>query len=194
MKKLLLFTFSLLLIISSLSAQRVGFSGGMSLIDAKWTINNNTINTRSNIGYQFGTRFEFDLSDKFYINTGLNYTLKGYLFKAEENNVTHKLKTLNIPLHFAYKISLFDKWSLVPQVGVYMGYLISNKFKSETNYTNDASFNKLDYGFRFGIGYQCITRRFFVTYELGLKNISSISNESIKNSMISFTFSYMVWR
>lgn len=119
------------------------------------------------VGFNFGLTADLQLTDNFYLLSGLELTTKGAKGKsynlADEQGVTYtnvKLNTmyLQLPVHAGYKLEIAPTIKLVFRAGPYLAYGIDGKIKGEAgNKSLDIDFfgddtNRFDFGIGGAVG------------------------------------------
>lgn len=147
---------------------------------------------------QFGVFADFDLSESFGLQTGLDYFGSGFQGKGEavdytplgspiafpvNNEVKGKLAYLQVPLVGKYYV--MENLSI--EAGPYVGFLLSAKYDGKstlthplagdivTTYDNEDvkdEYNSTDFGLKLGLGYKLESGLLFnLGYNLGLSDI-----------------------
>ena len=194
------------------NAQEVKFGAKAGLNLANISGVEEGFDTKMLASFNIGGFAEIKVSDKFFVQPELLYSVQGYKTDFSESfsfggtttsfntKSTSKLNYLNIPVLAKYYF--IDKLSLVagPQFGFLLG--VKNSFESTstfagvTNSTSGSDTDKdglatFDLGFNFGAGYD-ITENIGVEarYNLGLTKINEKGDGSIKNSVIQVGVNY----
>lgn len=142
--KNLLFAGVLLFVTLNLSAQtpspRFGIKAGFNLSNA--TVND-ARGTDSKTGYQIGGTFEYPLSEKFLVQSGLLFSSKGskvhvlngsrYIPSPPDDTHTFNESYIMVPLYGAYKLNLTSDFNVTFGVGPYLGYGIGGKTRQKLN-------------------------------------------------------------
>lgn len=129
------------------------------------------VSSKYKLGINADAFFLFDLSEKFKMQAELGYARQG--FKNKSSNSSVKLHYINFAPAMG-KFYLSDRFNV--EAGPKLGYLLSSDGISKDN------LKKLDIGATAGFSY-LISDIFEITarYNLGLKNISKINGQKIKN-------------
>ncbi|MDO4880912.1 MAG: porin family protein [Capnocytophaga sp.] len=146
------------------------------------------MNTGFRPGFHIGAFAEYGFNDKWFVETGIAYSLQGAKLKSYEGTqsyagVTRESKTnyessylstqqLNIPIWVKYDISRFR-----PKVGVNLGFLTNVKAKigveGESREFSLKSKNGFDFGAGVGVEYNLPMGLFFdATFQLGFTKLS----------------------
>ena len=154
-----------------------------------------------------GVEFEYQMTDKFSLAAGLNYTLQGMGYKdvdviwnagkVSAKNVRQEMGYVKIPVVANYYFA--KGWAV--KAGVQLGFLTNaaHKYTAESgketidySLDNKSSYETFDFSIPFGISYQfkkpwVIDAR----YQLGLTNVVKDSgDEKFKNSVFMITVGY----
>ena len=168
MKKIVL----ILLLIFSFQPlfSQIGLKGGINFS----TINHRDIDNLS--GFQIGLYLHFKLSNVVHLNTGFNYSQKGFIIPksflgtpidGQEVPVNY----IEIPANFAFHLKTGQQSSVFIQGGPYFAMTSGNTVEST------------DYGLNFGLGFEYMTFQIALNYGLGLRQVLS----TFQNRVISVT-------
>lgn len=144
LRKVLLFAVVSLFINQRISAQtspfNFGIKAGFNLSDA--TVNDAT-GTNSKSGYHIGGTFEYSLSKKFLIQSGLIFSTKGskihqlnasgYIPQPPDDTHTFNQSYLVLPIYGAYKLHVKKDFNIVFGAGPYLGYGIGGRTTQKLN-------------------------------------------------------------
>jgi hypothetical protein len=207
----------LLLGFSPLLSQDLGVKIGLNLTNIK--IKDNEIyENRINPTFQGGLLADFRISEQYSIETGLNFSSKGYqlsyIGNTSSNIKIHQkfvLNYLELPLSLKYGIKVGET-KIYGQFGQYLGlglfgkvkYLIVDgldfeRWKDDLNWgSNKYPYQKLDFGLIAGFGFETGPIQVGLTYTYGLSNIllSSLVNNQLKisNRVIGLSVGYLFGR
>lgn len=138
---------------------------------------------KSIIGIHVGGFAEFKVSDKFYVQPELLFSMQG----AKYDGGTFNLNYINIPLMAKYAIA--EKFNL--QAGPQIGFLMSAKAASVD--VKDMT-KSLDFGINFGAGYDLSENLFLeARYNLGLAQTQkelAPGETAAKNAVIQLSLGY----
>lgn len=137
-------------------------------------------------GFKGGLTVDFRLQDPIYIQTGLDFSMKGSRGKS---NGRYHLNYLSLPIHLAYKpqIQASNYSRFVVYGGGYFAYgvggsttlfKVSQVGKIEEGSFDKGMFKKFDAGISLGIGFEVNHVVLTVGSEIGLVNISDLGGES----------------
>lgn len=122
------------------SPLRFAVKVGLNLSNA--TVNDAT-NTNSRVGYQVGGIFEYSLSEKFLIQSGLYFSTKGseiyqlnkshYVPSPIDDTHTFSESYITLPIYGAYKVNISNDFKIILGVGPYFGYGIGGNTKQKLN-------------------------------------------------------------
>ena len=161
MKKILLILF-LTLVSSTYLFSQIGIKAGLNYSK----LNSKDFETLS--GFQGGVFFHFTLSKIVHLNTGINYSQKGFvkstfdIYGSLIRKEDIRLNYIEIPLNFAFHLKIGQEISLFAEAGPYLAIGISGDSDKAT-----------DYGLNFGLGVEYMTFQLAVNYGLGLNQIVS---------------------
>ena len=195
MKNIKIVILLLLISYTPLQAQKYKF-GQKAGLNLSTFAGDQTNNDNVRTAFHVGAVMEYNLSDKFSIQSELLYSEQGVSDETqvdENTNIerTKKFNYLNLPVLAKYYLT--ENLSL--EGGPQIGYLLKAEFETvtTTNTTNvgvvtnsvneDLSKNSsdFDFGLALGIGYKLKSRiNFAARYTLGLTNINN-NNSSIDN-------------
>lgn len=170
MKQVLLVTIIAVLGLLKVNAQEIKFGakGGLNFASIS---GDNTEDIELVTAFNFGVLAEIPITEKFSFQPELMYSGQGYSF--DDNTVA--LNYLNIPLMGKYYLTK----GLSLEAGPQIGFLLSAK---NDNTDIKDSFNSVDFGVNFGLGYKLDNGlNFGARYNLGLSDINNIDGFSDKN-------------
>ncbi len=170
MKKILVLVVVTVLGFANVNAQEIkfGVKGGLNFATIS---GDNTKGIDVVTAFNFGVLSEIPISDKFSFQPEIMYSGQGYSFA--DNTIA--LNYLNIPLMGKYYVTK----GLSLEAGPQIGFLLSAK--NDDIKVKD-SFNTVDFGVNFGLGYKFDNGLNFVTrYNLGLTDINNVEGSSSKN-------------
>ncbi|MFV0538732.1 MAG: porin family protein [Dysgonomonas sp.] len=119
------------------------------------------------VGFNFGLTADLQLTDNFYLMSGLELTTKGAKGKdfslADQQGVIYPDVKLNalylqLPIHAGYKLEVAPTIKLVFRAGPYLAYGISGKIKGEAGSKSldidffDDGTNRFDFGIGGAVG------------------------------------------
>ena len=178
MKKILLLAVLTVLGFANVNAQEIkfGIKGGLNFASIS---GDNTKGTDVVTSFNLGLLSEIPISKKFSFQPELMYSGQGYSLKDD----TIALSYLNIPLMGKYYLTK----GLSVEAGPQVGFLLAAK-NDKTNIKD--SFNTVDFGVNFGLGYKLDNGLNFVArYNLGLTDINNVESSSSKNKNSVFQLS-----
>lgn len=163
---------------------------------------------KSSLSYRLAIQSQYFLTEKFFVNTGLgielnNYEIPSLLRPSDDSDYYVPLKTntkilyLSIPITTGYKISLSEKLSFMPNIGVNIDFLLASSEKTtfgdgheqETNIIlTDLTNTVYSVAFDFPVDYALNPKiRTFIAPNI-TKGLNKIDNTKALNT----TFSYGV--
>ncbi len=177
MKKLLITTFSILLVhLTFAQHAHFGIKGGVNLSTLK---NNDAYKYKT--GFHAGVFSHIHLAKHVALQPELLYSSQGTESKSTLVDLRYNLGYLNLPVMFQYMFNNGFRLETGPQASL----LVSAKQKInsiETDIKDDL--NSFDFGWGFGLGY--ISKSNFgidARYNLGLTAVNEIGTTDLKNSV-----------
>ncbi len=166
-------------------------------------------------GLHVGGSYAIDVYKGFYIEPGLQYSLKGDKFKATSGGdydiLLTRLHYLDVPVNFGYQYNFKNKKvGVFTYVGPYFGFALGGKIleKVKISGTKDKNSDKLEFGkdnlsrfdagLNFGAGVEAKHLLIGFQYGLGLANLLGKNNRetylgekvSYQNRVLSITIGY----
>jgi hypothetical protein len=188
------------------NAQTFGIKVGLNLSKFLIKIDDETYSDehKMNPGFHIGATADFAFNNLLSFETGLLLTTKGT--KTEEGGLKQKINLLylDIPLTIKAGYAINDGLTIFGQAGPYIGIGLSGKYKWDSGtdsgeedfeWGNDAendNFKRLDYGLTFGAGVEISKISIGISYDLGLANISTVTDDGYteKNRVLKFSLGY----
>lgn len=191
-------------------AQKFGIKAGLNLSNMLIKDDGTTYSDDFKLkpGFHVGVVADFEFTDMFSFETGLLVSTKGYKYKKDVLGVTYEAKAnllyLDIPLTAKASFDLGEA-KVFGLFGPYVGVGLSGKEIAKAG--DEKTENKIEWGsekgksdlkrFDFGlamgagVGFNAIQVGF--TYNLGLANISPITDggAKIKNKVMAISLAYM---
>jgi len=204
--------FTTLVMASLVFAQetKFGFRAGLNL--ASIEVESKSVPDYDNtIGFHIGAIVDIGISESFYIQPGILFSLKGAEYSE---NYGHEIYDtifrpcyLEIPLLVSAKIAINESLDIRINVGPYMGLLlygtsfgttVEEKYENfdypQDNYSDliDWPFKHLDFGLVFGTGIEFQNFYIGVNYDLGLYNVAEFSYSVMEhyNRCLGITLGY----
>ena len=178
-------------------SMRFGITGGGNLSSANLDADHS-----SKFGFHAGVVGEYNVSESFFINATLKYSMRGvkdvpYAGTKLEWNPGY----IELPIHAGYSYSFSDKFKGFAEAGPYFAYAVSGKMKADIGvsadlYSDDAAnvlggkYNRFEFGLGGAIGVEYSSVQLKVGYDFGLTKLCDMSN-SAKNSNFYFGLAYM---
>ncbi len=207
----------LLIFCSPLFSQDIGIKTGLNLSNIKFK-DNEIYENRINPTFQGGLLADFRISEQYSIETGLNFSSKGYrlsfLGNSSSNIKIHQKFVLNyieLPITLKYGVKVGEN-KIYGQFGPYLGFGLYGKvkysvidgldierWKDDLDWgSNKYPYQKLDFGLVGGFGFERGPIQIGLTYTYGLSNILlfSLVNNQLKesNRVIGVTIGYLFGR
>ena len=174
MKKILLLAVVTVLGFTNVTAQKIKFGakGGLNFANIN---GDDTSKLETVAAFNFGLMSEIPISQKFSFQPEIMFSGQGYSFEGSNGNIV-ALNYLNVPLMGKYYVVK----GLSLEAGPQLGFLLSAK-NEKTNVKD--SFNTVDFGVNFGLGYKLENGlNFGARYNLGLTDINDLEGSSAKNN------------
>ncbi|WP_185155705.1 porin family protein [Dysgonomonas sp. 521] len=184
----------------------INFSGTDNAPDAK-----------TKVGFNIGITTDFRLSDKMYLLTGLEYTVKGaksesFIPAGDDNWGVHhddhtftskeKLGYLQLPFHVGYLWPINRDIRLMFHAGPYIAYAMNGKINRKSLYDDGrkeeetidffgVGVSKFDWGLGGGINLEYERYVLGLGYDRGLRNYTPDYNDKARTRNMYITLGYM---
>lgn len=197
MKQKLILSCVIIFTLPGLYAQRAGIRAGFNLAHSNYAVEGLGITTSNLPRYQVGLVGEMPIWKSLFVNSGINYTVKGVSLSFLGSDIEFAISYLEVPLNLVYKYDL-GLARVFGLAGPYVGYGLKAKSikGSDVNEiefgSNDNQMKRIDYGFNLGTGIEFDKFSFVVEYGLGIPNLSNVADERMKNGVLSFTIAYLI--
>ena len=198
MKKLrLVAVVAMLAIVTVASAQmNLGIKGGVNYSNIMGKDASDLYEAK--IGFNAGLAADFNFAPEMAIQTGLFFTTKGANFKAT-NKASIDLMYLQMPIHFAYKVSVTHGTRVVLHAGPYVAYGVSGKAKykdisvdvfKEYNFLGNSysAIQRFDAGVGLGVGAEFGQFLVDIGWDMGLVKLNK--NLDWKNMSAALSIGY----
>ena len=148
------------------------------------------------LGLVAGADVSYQLAEKFAVSAGLFYSMQGAKEKVKVlgESVTYKynLDYINIPILANYYVIP----GLAIKLGLQPAFNVKHKIKGESHGSSSESdiekFKSFDLAIPIGVSYQFSDFVVDARYNFGLTKIWDYEGSSSKNSVIQFTFGYVI--
>jgi hypothetical protein len=191
------------------SSTRFGLRAGLHLASIK--IEEKSLPDYGNIiGFNAGAIADISISEFFYIQPGLFFSVKGAEYSekygSESYGTIYSLHYLEMPLLASIKIALDESLSFRLNAGPYIGIgiagTIEEKYENSEypqdnySYSEDAFFAQLnlfgllDFGMAFGVGIEFQNFYLGLNYDLGLANIAGYGSVGYYNRCMGIAIGY----
>lgn len=138
--------------------------------------------SKSSIGWRLGYNMEYNISECFYIASGIEQTTKGVVFEGEDTPL--KYYYMQIPLNVGGRIPLVENTYLFGQAGAYAAYAVATT-KYNIFGLGQISGEKFDWGVNAKVGVEFGNYQIHVGYDLGMgKAWKYALNENVKHRSI----------
>jgi hypothetical protein len=192
---------------------RFGAKAGLNLAGMLVKDNDQDISKdfKLKMGLNIGGLVEYAFTEKFVLESGLSFSMKGHKFDKAGLKYNYNLNYIELPINAAYKISL-GNIKIAIKAGPYFGFALSGKMKSKDkifmapdgSLTDELKINigtdkdkddlkPLEIGFNFGAGIEFNGMLFGAQYGLGLANLSPDTGNGakVKNKVIGIYVGYL---
>jgi hypothetical protein len=135
---------------------------------------------KTKIGFQGGVLVAVPVSDGFWVQPEVNYSMQGAKGTTNFTDFTLSQNYLNVPVLFKYVHSS----GVFAETGPQIGYLMSAKVSAGGNSADvKADYQSVDYGWAFGVGYllKSINAGIDARYNLGFTNIEANTGNNFSN-------------
>jgi hypothetical protein len=188
------------------NAQEVNYGIRAGLNVSNWIGDTEGVDLKSKVGFNAGAFVEIKISEMFAVQPEVLFSTQGIKAENVEANVDgvdytadvkFNLSYINIPVMFKYYVA--EKFNV--EAGPQIGFLTSAKtatkldgYSQTVNQDVKDSFESVDFGLNFGMGYDFTNRCFAgVRYNLGLSNLAKTEagdDSKINNSVFSLSVGY----
>jgi hypothetical protein len=206
MKKLLVFSISILLV-TLLNAQvKLGLKAGINIAKQKYSSGGMSITPDAKVGFAGGVILDAGISENFFFQPGLIFSQKGMKMSLSSYGVsgsaTLTLNYLDVTLNLLYKIKTGDIKILL-SAGPLISFGLSGKGSAngedsdiKFGSANDDDFKAMDFGLGIGGGIEFDQFQLGVNYTFGLSNIGPSSQSTgtevtVKNNVLSLTLAVL---
>ncbi|MDD2243238.1 MAG: porin family protein [Dysgonamonadaceae bacterium] len=153
------------------------------------------------VGFNAGIAADFALHPDMSIQSGLFFTTKGFKFDSNVLDFSENLMYLQIPVHFAYKVTVTPGTRIFFHGGPYVAYGVGGKTKVDLGELGNASddvfgdgvgqYKRFDTGLGIGVGTEFGPFLVDLGWDMGLLNISNATNGNVKNQNAYLSVGYM---
>jgi hypothetical protein len=198
MKKIIsIAAIAVLLSVISLNAQiRWGLAGGLNMANAEITYSGQSVSTSSITSFYVGVIGVNPISDKMNIQAGALFSGKGV--KSTEADMEANPIGIEIPVNLQFVLES-GSMKFLPYGGLYLGIGMMGKIKmggveQDIKYGDSETDNmkRLDFGLGFGLAVD-LGNKIIINgqYQLGLQNVTPITNMDVKLRTFSIGIQYM---
>ena len=198
MKRILLITLGLFLVVGVNAQARWGLKIGGNVSEMATTLGNNYLNvSKSRFGFHTGVVIEYAMAHSFGIQPELSYVFNGASYEGsdilgksvEKGHIT--MHQLQLPVNLKYWLGT-ENVKIFITAGPYIGFGLLAESKIDgiictTNlYGDNAILKRFDFGIVAGLGFE--VNKFVINagYQFGIANLSNVSN--VKQHMGSLIF------
>ncbi len=180
MKKILLLLALTIVTITATAQIESGLRSGFTLSGSSNSMSEFP-GSKSSIGWRLGYALEYNLSEHFYIGSGIVQTVKGSA-KTADLSIGMKYWYLQVPLNVGGRIALNRQDTyLFGQVGPYVSYAVSTSRYDVFGYGRIAG-EKFDWGLDAKAGVEISDLQIHIGYDLGMANVWKYAvNENVKH-------------
>ncbi|WP_267739707.1 porin family protein [Myroides injenensis] len=170
------------------SPLHVGIKAGANFTDMSTSLKD--YNSKSSTGFGVGAVARLDIK-KTYLQAELLYTEKNVKFEGEQNDVTSKMKNIEVPVVLGYKfINLPLLHARVFGGGVYTN-MVGDNFKAKQVGETFKNFDKSNIGYRVGVGVDVLKFTVDVSYDGGFSNVSKDFKTKPNTWMVSIGYFFL---
>lgn len=188
MKKLLVLIVALLATFN-LSAQeiRYGITGGVNFANMHSSVSSSDVYLGFNAGVKAEMNLSSVVSDGFYADASLLYSLKGGRWAGVHQNLGY----LELPLNFGYRFNVAPSVNILAGVGPYLGFGLIGKnvlkgegAKVKTDLFGEG-YKRFDFGLNYNAGVELWNQwQFFLGFEHSLLNIAKSNIDGEGNTKV----------
>ena len=194
-------------------SQIFGVKAGVNLakMKAKDDFEDYTSDLSNSVGFHVAGTVEFPISSVLSIEPGLMFQTKGFVYKESDAGYEYKASInayyLDVPVLVKAGYNFSESVRAYVTAGPYAGFGLSGKTKYEEDYMgvtdkdeediewrsdDDDNLRRFDFGFTFGGGVMYDQILLEITYDLGVANISSYTDDGMKlaNRVLRFSLGY----
>ena len=200
MKKLKLTLIIVMIAIAGAASAQVslGIKGGVNMSNF-W--GDELTHKNAKVGFNAGIAADYAFLPDMSIQSGLFFTTKGFKYDSDILDYTQNLMYLQIPVHYAYKVTVTPGTRIVFHGGPYVAYGVGGKTDVKVGTLNlpnsdvfgdgVAQYKRFDAGLGLGVGAEFGPILFDLGWDMGLVNISRASNGDVKNQNAYLSVGYM---
>lgn len=187
---------AMLIMVTAASAQvNLGVKGGVNMSNF---YGDELDDRKAKVGFHIGLAADYEFMYNSAIQTGLFFTTKGAKYEGSLGSVSGEISVnpmyLQLPVHYAYKLDVSPGTRIVFHAGPYAAYGVGGKTKfkvssgngsaerdGENVFGDDKLLKPFDAGLGLGVGAEFGPILIDLGWDMGLVNISNVSNGNIKN-------------
>jgi len=197
---------------ATLLASTVGFSQisvdpevGVNFSNLRSKVGDEDPNTAdSKAGLRAGIGLNIDLTEGLYIRPGVYYNMLGAKDETLGIESATTLHYLEIPVNLGYRYALSENaGNLFIEAGPYLAFALAGNVKADVlgvevkddiNFgTESSETNPIDWGFKFGLGYETPWGVFIKgNYGLGMGNLSNVDDVKLTNTAWNVSLGYRI--
>jgi hypothetical protein len=190
MKKVILTAMLALAMVAGANAQfKLGPTVGLNMANLSGDVDGNSMK----MGFKIGAAAEYSFNDNWSIAPELAYSAKGTKYDFFGESFNFNLDYLELPINAMFRTPLADDFNFVAFAGPYLAYALSAKMDGEKIDlgSGEEELSPFDFGLNFGIGAEYKSFFLKAQYQLGLTNLSNVSEVSMKNNNIGISVGYI---
>lgn len=185
-----------LFITPTLKSQEFGIKGGLNFSYMRISDVGYSNGKDARFSPNFGVTADFRLTEDWFILSGLEYTSKQTLFKAQGKRTRIDACYLQIPIRLAQKFDLPNNVRWVVFAGPYVAYGISGKTgtkREEIKTFSDDLFKRFDCGLGIGTGFEYKNLSIMGGYDHGFIDVSDNFGGKVRmqNGYVSLGFKFI---
>lgn len=189
---------------------RFGVTTGVNISNQKKEVLGFEAPSDAKAGFKLGVVGEYYLSDMFFLAPELQFSMKGSsmdilefdLFDFDNNNkikAKDNLNYLQLPINVGIKYNINNDLNISAFTGPYFAVALGGTVKEgdekediKFGNTVEDNYKRFDFGWNIGAGVEFKSVFFKINYELGLSNLSPISDfGKVKNRNFALSVGYM---
>jgi len=183
---------------SAQAQTKLGISAGFNQASMIFSSSDFTFDTGNRFTFTAGGVAEIPLFNNLAMQTGMMFTGKGYKVSLLGASSATKTTFVEVPLLLKYRKKVWEE-EVFALAGPYAGYGLFGK-SGDIQVFKDGEYpwNRFEWGLMIGSGWETQLKgkdlQVFVTYSIGLNNISTTGEGTQRNSVLGFRLQYFPWQ
>lgn len=170
----------------------LGVKAGVNLSNAMGEIKDPS----AKVGFNAGLTADYAFTPNWYLQTGLEFTMKGYKQTKGGLDTSTNPMYIQLPIHGAYKLPITESTKLVFHAGPYVALGVGGKVENagvKADFFSKYYAKRFDAGLGGGVGVEFGAVSVNLGCDFGLVNISQLDNYSTKNQNAYLSLGYRFW-